>query len=57
MMITGINNLICNAKPYALTLSRQYFMLLLSLCLQYYDPGNISEILIFVLRPFGNLKF
>lgn len=56
-MMPGINNLICNAKPYDLTISRQHLMLLLSLCLQYYNTGNISEILIFLWRPFGNLKF
>lgn len=47
MLMTGINNMICNAKPYCLILPRQYLMLLLSLCLQYYNLGNISEILIF----------
>lgn len=57
MMMTGINDLICHAKPYGFTLSWQYVMLLLSLGLQYCNLGNISKILIFLLRPFDNLKF
>lgn len=57
MMMTGINDLICHAKPYGFTLSWQYVMLILSLGLQYCNLGNISKILIFLLRPFDNLKF
>lgn len=50
--MTGINDLIRNAKPYGFTLSWQYLMLFFSLCLQYYNLGNISETLIFSFEAF-----